>query len=328
MNGFTRVFVALVLTLSFTVSVVAQEDQKAVLVTGASSGIGLKITEHLAAAGHFVYAGARKADDIARLSAMDNVMGIRLDVTVQEEIDAAVKLVREEGRGLYGIVNNAGVNVVGPLIELEESALDFLFDVNVYGPYRVTKAFAPMIIESQGRINNVSSISGVLTGPPYRIYAMSKHALEAYTEALAIEMGTLGVKVSAVEPGNYKSKIGDSRCRRFLSQDVNPEDSYFQDYMERLAANCENRPENTEKEPDDVAAAVLHALFDEAPREHYMVVPEQFQAEITIRKAIEELVRYNEDHEFSYSKEELVEMLEDEYDTGDAFVRSISRPRQ
>jgi hypothetical protein len=76
-----------------------------------------------------------------------------------------------------------------------------------------------------------------------------------------------------------------------------------------------------------VAEAVLHALFDDDPREHYMVVPSQFQAEITIRKAIEELVRYNEGHQFSYSREELVEMLEDEYDTGDAFIRSVSGPR-
>ena len=75
----------------------------------------------------------------------------------------AVELVRSEGRGLHGLVNNAGVNVVGPMIELDESEMRFLFDVNIYGPYRVTKAFAPLIIESQGRINNVSSISGVLT---------------------------------------------------------------------------------------------------------------------------------------------------------------------
>ena len=307
----------------------AEENaQKAVLVTGASSGIGLSITEHLAAEGHFVYAGARKAEDIARLSGMDNVMGIRLDVTVQEEIDAAVELVRNEGRGLYGLVNNAGVNVIGPLIELDEGELDFLFDVNVYGPYRITKAFAPLVIESQGRINNVSSISGVLTGPLYGVYAMSKHALEAYTDALAIEMGMLGVKVSAVEPGNYKSKIGDSRCERFLSQEVDPESSYFKDRVERVIDNCENRGENTEAEPDDVAAAVLHALFDDNPKEHYMVVPNQFQAEITIRKAIEEVVRYNEDHAFSYSKAELVEMLEDEFDTGDAFIRSVTRPRE
>ena len=330
MTGFPRVMLGLIFTLVFSLAgpAYAEDKQKAVLVTGASSGIGLKITEHLAAAGHFVYAGARKPDDIARLSAMDNVQGIRLDVTAQEEIDAAVDLVRAGGRGLYGIVNNAGVNVIGPLIELEESELDFLFDVNIYGPYRVTKAFAPLIIESQGRINNVSSISGVLTGPLYGIYAMSKHALEAYTDALAVEMGMLGVKVSAVEPGNYKSRIGDSRCERFLSQDVDPASSYFEDYIERVVDNCKNRPENTAPEPVAVAEAVLHALFDDNPREHYMVVPTQFQAEITIRKAIEELVRFNEGHDFSYSQDELVEMLVDEFSTGDAFTRSVSRPRE
>ena len=331
MRGFTRTVLCLVVVYSGLIWLPASAEesaQKAVLVTGASSGIGLRITEHLAAEGHFVYAGARKDEDIARLSAMDNVMGIRLDVTVQEEIDAALELVRREGRGLYGIVNNAGVNVIGPLIELDEGELDFLFDVNVYGPYRVNKTFAPLIIESKGRISNISSISGVLTGPLYGIYAMSKHALEAYTDALAIEMGMLGVKVSAVEPGNYKSKIGDTRCERFLDQEVDPQESYWADYIKQVVDNCENRPENTAPEPDDVARAVLSALFDDDPKEHYMVVPEQFQAEITIRKAIEELVRYNEDHEFSYSREELVEMLEDEFDTGDAFIRSVSAPQQ
>lgn len=331
MRGFTRTVLCLVVVysgLTWLPASAEESAQKAVLVTGASSGIGLRITEHLAAEGHFVYAGARKDEDIARLSAMDNVMGIRLDVTVQEEIDAALELVRREGRGLYGIVNNAGVNVIGPLIELDEGELDFLFDVNVYGPYRVNKTFAPLIIESKGRISNISSISGVLTGPLYGIYAMSKHALEAYTDALAIEMGMLGVKVSAVEPGNYKSKIGDTRCERFLDQEVDPQESYWADYIKQVVDNCENRPENTAPEPDDVARAVLSALFDDDPKEHYMVVPEQFQAEITIRKAIEELVRYNEDHEFSYSKEELVEMLEDEFDTGDAFIRSVSAPQQ
>ena len=91
---------------------------------------------------------------------------------------------------------------------------------------------------------------------------MSKHALEAYTDALAIEMGMLGVTVSAIEPGNYKSKIGDSRCERFLNQEVSPQESYYwADYIKQIVDNCENRPENTAPEPDDVARAVLNALF-------------------------------------------------------------------
>ena len=125
------------------------EKQKAVLITGASTGIGRNAAETLAKAGYFVYAGARKAEDLEALSEIDNIMGVRLDVTVQEEIDAAVELIASEGRGLWGVVNNAGVNVVGPMIEVEESDIDFLFDVNIYGVYRITKAFAPMIIEAR-----------------------------------------------------------------------------------------------------------------------------------------------------------------------------------
>ncbi len=109
-----------VLTFLVSVSTTAAqetEDVRAVLVTGASSGIGQRTTEVLSENGFFVYAGARKAEDLARLDAMENVKSVRLDVTIPSEIDAAAVLVREEGRGLYGLVNNAGVAVMGPLIE-------------------------------------------------------------------------------------------------------------------------------------------------------------------------------------------------------------------
>ena len=298
-------------------SAFADDDQRAVLVTGASTGIGRKITERLAAEGHFVYAGARKPDDITALSAIDNVQGVRLDVTIQEEIDAAVRLVEERGRGLYAVVNNAGVNVIAPLIEIDEEELDFLFDVNIYGPYRITKAFAPLIIASQGRISNISSISGTLSGPLYGIYAMSKHALEAYTDTLAREMQLLGVRVSAVEPGNFKTNIFHNRCDRMMARGYNAEGSLFEEFVAPRVEMCKNRPEDTDPEPDIVADAVLHALFDDDPKEHYMVVPEQRQAEWTIRKAIEELASLNEDHAFSYSRDELVQMLDEQLSAGE-----------
>ena len=298
-----------VLTMS---AAYAEDAQRAVLVTGASTGIGRKITELLAAEGHFVYAGARKPDDIAALSALENVQGIRLDVTIQEEIDAAVELVEEGGRGLYAVVNNAGVNVIAPLIEIDEEELDFLFDVNIYGPYRITKAFAPMIIESQGRISNISSISGTLSGPLYGIYSMSKHALEAYTDSLGVEMGILGVKVSAIEPGNFKTNIFHNRCDRMMARGYSAEGSRFEAFVAPRVEQCRNRPVDTDPEPHQVADAVANALFSDSPKEHYLVVPEQRQAGWTIGKALEEVVSLNEDHEFSYSRDELVEMLDEQ----------------
>ena len=286
-------------------------DTKAVLVTGASTGIGRNITERLASEGYFVYAGARKEKDLRELDAIENVQSIRLDVTIQEEIDLAVITVSEAGRGLYGVVNNAGIAIVAPLIEVEESELDFLFDVNIYGPYRITKAFSPLIIDAKGRIVNISSIAGVLSGTLFGPYSMSKHAVEAYTDSLSSEMAKLGVSVSAIEPGNYKSNIGQSLARRMEEQGYSVEQSLFQEEIERSMSFISSEAASQADEPDAVADAVLHALFDENPKPHYMVVPNQRQAEVTIRKAIQELVELNRDQPYSYDRDALVGMLDE-----------------
>lgn len=188
--------------------------QKAVLVTGASTGIGRKISERLAADGYFVYAGARKEKDLAELDAIENVDSVRLDVTKPEEIAAAVETITKAGRGLYGLVNNAGIAITGPLAETTEEDFDFLFDVNVYGSYRVTRAFSPLIVQSQGRITTIGSISGILSARNLGVYSMSKHAIEAFADALAAEMAPVGVKVSVIEPGNYRSEIGATAAKR------------------------------------------------------------------------------------------------------------------
>ncbi|MFV2008058.1 MAG: SDR family oxidoreductase, partial [Longimicrobiales bacterium] len=259
----------------------AQQAQRAVLVTGASSGIGLKITEYLAASGYFVYAGARSAGDLRRLNTMENVQSIRLDVTIQEEIDAAVETVTQAGRGLYGLVNNAGVAVVGPLIEIEEDDLQFQLDVNVYGPYRITKAFSPLIIQEKGRITTIGSISGILAGAFSGPYSMSKHAVEAFTDALAAEMALLDVRVSVVEPGNYQSRIFANLRRRMEENDRTFEGSLFEEQLKGMFSGPDDRSQY--KEPDEVAEAVLDFMSDENPKRRYMVVPNQREAEITIR---------------------------------------------
>lgn len=298
------------LLLFTTGAAIAQEaDQKAVLVTGASSGIGRNITERLASEGYFVYAGARKDADLAELDAIENVQSVRLDVMVDADIAAAVETVKAGGRGLYGLVNNAGVAVMGPLIEIDEEDIDFQFGVNVYGPFRITKAFAPMIIESEGRITTIGSISGILSGPLFGAYAMSKHAVEAYTDALAAEMERFGVEVSVVEPGNYRSKIALSLQDRLKERGYSAEGSLFAEEMEFLFGDPLDRAQY--KEPDEVSDAVMLALFDENPGRRYMVVPNEREARITIEQAFRELVQLNANQAYKYDREALIAMLDE-----------------
>lgn len=314
---FIRMFALLAITLSSVTPAsgtrlqaqAAPMAQKAVLVTGASSGIGRKITEVLSQNGYFVYAGARKAEDLKELNTLKNVQSVRLDVTVPGDIAAAVETVKRGGKGLHGVVNNAGIAIVAPLIEVEESELSSLFNVNVFGPYRITKAFAPMIIESKGRVVNISSISGILSGPYFGPYSMSKHAIEAYGDALAAEMLRFGVRVSLIEPGNYRSEIGRNTMAQVEAALERAKGTPFEAQMRNMVTamgSYDNYPE-----PVEVANAALHALSNDNPQMRYMVVPAARQAEVTIRKAIEELVQLNQAHQFSYDRDALIKMLDE-----------------
>ena len=284
-------------------------NQKAVLITGASSGLGRVMAEKIAAAGYFVYAGARKNKDLEQLTAIENIQGVKLDVNKQDQIDAAVKTISEAGRGLYGLVNNAGVAVVQPLIEIEEEDFDFQMNVNVYGPYRVTRAFAPLIIESKGRISIIGSISGTLSSATWGPYSMTKFAMEAYADALADEMRSFGVEVSLIEPGAYRSNIGKSALERMAERNQSTDDSQFKEAMDD-SVNWLSLFENDHGDPTEVAAAVMKALFDDDPKPRYLVVPTQDQAYWTINRAIERMVEQNHDHKFSYDREALIEMLD------------------
>jgi NAD(P)-dependent dehydrogenase (short-subunit alcohol dehydrogenase family) len=270
----------------------ADHNQKAILVTGASTGIGRKITERLAADGYFVYAGARKDADLQALGAIQNVQAVRLDVTKPQDIDAAVETVTKAGRGLYGLVNNAGVVTIGPLIDTKPEEFDLVMQVNAYGPYRVTKAFAPLIVAHRGRIINIGSISGILNETDGGAYQMSKHALETYSVTLARELAPSGVQVSIIEPGSYKSDI-------------------YKNEVKRSGTGGQAADEWTKlMEPDEVAAAVESALFEPKPKLRYMVVPTQQQAEYTIKAQIEQLVQLNEGQRFTYDRATLIKMLD------------------
>ena len=288
-------------------------ERKAVLVTGASSGIGLKIAEVLASNGFYVYAGARKGADLERLDAMENVSAVRLDVTVDEDIAAAVEFVKEQGRGLWGVVNNAGVARYGSLQSGPESDIRFTFDINVFGPFRVNQAFLPMLLESGGRTSIIGSINGFIPNANDGGYAASKFAVEGYTDSLAMELADSGVHVAIVEPGAYKSKIREKYVANVLSDEAG-EDAVIDDETRKSLQEFVISNE-TMKEPTEVAEAVLHLMSSDEPKVRYMVTPNEEQSAITIRLALQRVLQLNEDHPYSYDRDELVALLDELLET-------------
>jgi len=318
MNKLLQFVVAIAIILFAASHTVAADGQKSILITGASTGIGRNLAEALAENGYHVYAGARKDKDLAALDAIDNVTAVKLDVTKQDQVDAVVALIREEGTGLYALVNNAGVGGGGEVVETPIEDQTFVYAVNVEGVYRMTKAFAPLVIESKGRIVTTGSIAGTISGfPGFSAYSGSKHWIEAYTDSFAAEMEPLGVEVSVVEPGNYKSNIRRSSVAREHEQAKAAGGEVTEEMNKDYEATAER--ELSYKEPDEVSEAFMHALFHDNPLRRYVVVPNVEEQEFTIRTKVTELVQLNQWGPYSYSRDQLVELL-DEALAGDAAV--------
>lgn len=317
MNRLLQIIVVFVVVcgVSLPETVLASSEQKSVLVTGASSGIGRHLAETLASQGHHVYAGARKDEDLAALNAIENITAVRLDVTKQDEIDAVVTLIKERGTGLYGLVNNAGIGDGGPVVDTEVDVQTLVYKINVEGVYRVTKAFAPFVIQSKGRIATTGSIAGTLAWAGGSAYSGSKHWIEAFTDSLAAEMAPHGVSVSVIQPGNFQSRIRRSAVMRRQARieaaggEITPE-------MQEEYKATEAR-ELSYQTPDAVSEAFVHALFDDEPLRRYVVVPNAGEQVMTLAAKIQQLVQLNEWGPYSLSEAELVDMLEQAMEAGE-----------
>ncbi|WP_299774698.1 SDR family oxidoreductase [uncultured Pseudoteredinibacter sp.] len=288
----------------------SKQSQKAILITGASSGIGLSMTKLLSQNGFYIYAGVLHKEEMAALDKLENVKAVQFDVRNQAQIDAAVKVVEGEGKGLYGLINNAGVSIFGPMLELPVEQVKYQMDVNVYGPMRVSQAFAPLIMQSKGRIATTGSIAGILSPQFMGAYSMSKHAIEAYTDAFAQEMAGFGVSVHVIEPGNYGTNIGNAAKKRLLDMDYWPATTRYGKARSHLLG----RLDQTEKGPDpiDVAEAALQLMQSENPKIRYMVTATPAQAEITLRRQLSKMLELNAQQKHELSRDQLIKLLDEE----------------
>jgi NAD(P)-dependent dehydrogenase (short-subunit alcohol dehydrogenase family) len=247
--------------------------RRAVLITGASSGIGATSARVLIERGFRVWAGVRDDAAARRLSALgEHCTPVVLDVTDAAQIAAAAATIANDG-GLYGLVNNAGIAVGAPLEALPLDALRRQFEINVFGALAVTQAMLPMLRRTHGRIVMISSVQGRLAAPFVGPYAASKHALEALSDALRAELLPSGVDVAIVEPGAVKTPIWErsAKAGAALGDAMNPE--LRARYADEIAMmmRVSERFAARGIAPERVADSIAHALTARRPRTRYVV---------------------------------------------------------
>ena len=251
-----------------------------VLVTGAGSGIGLATVQALLQAGHDVIAGARRPAHLRMLQDIGTT-ALALDVRDAAQVQQAAAAVGAAGQGLLGLVHNAGVGGIGLLPSWSDADVLELFDTNVFGPHRLTRALLPALLSAGGRVVCIGSMGGNITAPFMGPYTMSKHALEAYAACLGQELAPHGVAVSIVQPGAVATAIGDNGREANIARlqaTQAPFDEASGAALKVLLAPAPPRADQPESAanrrhaaPAAVAAVVMQALFDDKPQARYLV---------------------------------------------------------
>lgn len=239
------------------------------LITGCSTGFGRAIARGALARGDRVAVTARRPESVADIVAdfPERAISCRLDVTDLGQIAAAVKATEDAFGGIDILVNNAGYGYMSALEEGEDEEVRRLFDTNYFGVVDTIKAVLPgMRRRGSGRIVNMSSMTGLVTNPPNIYYSCTKYALEALTEGLAKEVGPLGIKVTAIEPGGFRTDWGT----RSMKESGTP----IADYAETVGARKELIKQVAAKLPGDpakVASAVLRVADLPDPPLHLLL---------------------------------------------------------
>ncbi|MFC2952994.1 SDR family oxidoreductase [Marinicaulis aureus] len=241
---------------------------QSVLITGASSGIGEECAVFLAHKGFRVFAAARRIDKLKELTAVGSgrITPLQMDVTDKASIDNALKIIADEGLTLYGLVNNAGAAMMGPVERLPLDDWRSVFETNVFGLVAVTQAVLPqMRAAGRGRIVNIGSLTGRIASPFQGAYAATKHAVEGLSDSLRRELVPHGVKVSVVRPGAINTPFGHHEAE-MLNKYEN--DDPYGDQVRAFKAWFSKQHPNAPS-PVVVAEAVHHALTAESPHSRY-----------------------------------------------------------
>ncbi|MGJ8687119.1 MAG: SDR family NAD(P)-dependent oxidoreductase, partial [Spongiibacteraceae bacterium] len=246
------------------------QHSHAVLITGATGGLGRATAEKFVGEGWHVYAADCNELGLSQLSS-NAITPIFMDVADKESVSKALQLVKEKQPFIDGVINFAGILRVGSMAELDDDTLQSILNINVMGTYRVNKAFIPLLSEGEkrGRIVNISSETGWQSGAPFNgAYAMSKHAIEAYSDSLRRELMFLDIPVIKVQPGPFKTEMVASIEKNFDA--ALSKTRLFQSQLattKRLALKEQGKAHS----PDHIAEVLFNILTCKKPKAAYSI---------------------------------------------------------
>ncbi|HDT2077011.1 MULTISPECIES: oxidoreductase [Enterobacter] len=243
------------------------QDKKTALVTGASSGMGKVIARRLIQDGYQVYAAARsveKMNDLAQLGAC----ALRMDISRDEDILAAVDTIVSQTGGVDVLVNNAGFGLYGPVEEIGIDEARYQFEVNVFGAARLTQLLLPaMRARRRGYIINITSIGGKIYTPLGAWYHATKHALEGWSDCLRLEVAEYGIKVVIVEPGLIETGFGEVVSGSIVKRSASGPYGHL---VGKVANSVKNAYGNGRgSDPKVIADVVARAVNSPHPRTRY-----------------------------------------------------------
>jgi NAD(P)-dependent dehydrogenase (short-subunit alcohol dehydrogenase family) len=235
-------------------------------ITGVSGGLGLALAKAVVAAGDMVVGSVRKSGQAEAFEAQfpGKAFAVHMDVTVAEEREAAMaQILRQHGR-IDVLVNNAGYGLFGAIEEISEAEARAQMETNFFGALALTQAVLPIMRgQGSGHVVQISSIAGFASMPGLGIYNASKYALEGFSEALAQEVAAMGIRVTLVEPGPFRTQwAGDSAVRSARRIDAYAEGPHA--LINMIHGYSGNQP----GDPDKAAKVILEAVRSDAPPVH------------------------------------------------------------
>jgi short-subunit dehydrogenase len=241
---------------------------KTVLITGASSGIGKATAKELVEKGYTVYAAARRVEKMEDLRDLGCVP-LKMDITMEEDIEAVVERIRKEQGGVDILINNAGFGTQGSIEETSIEDARYQFDVNLFGLARLTQLVLPYMRENRfGKIVNISSIGGKIYVPLGGWYHATKHALEGWSDCLRTEVKQFGIDVVIVEPGAIGTEFNDVFVGPMLERSGDGPYKELAHGVASYAREVERRP-NGASPPSVIADTIVKALTARRPKTRY-----------------------------------------------------------